>query len=309
MQQVVCESCQNTFPKNGMFLVVGRSLCESCANQFLAQRGAPLQKGEIVRQIDSTVCGRCKADTGVLHAHTVGELPVCDECYHTVYHRPFPLWVKWAAAGVLALAVVSMMVNGRFLLGFVEARRAMRAFQHGHIARAADLMQAAGEHIPEVGDFGDIGRLFRGLECLSGDRCDEAIPLLRGAATQFPPESDLWRLARNELLLAEGGAAFKAKDYDAFLAKQSDYLQQFPGNSWALASVASAHACKYAVTGEARHKQESLRYLEEATQGRSSAEIDDYRQRILHRLQTREIITGQEFHRRYPQGWTAEKKS
>ncbi len=139
---------------------------------------------------------------------------------------------------------------------------------------------------------------------LSEDQAAEAVPLLRQSMLRFPPE---WRREIEVVLLhAEGSAAFDAKDYDTFLAKQEEVLRRQPGDAMAVAAVASAHACKYATTGEARHKEQSLRYLEQATQRAPGPDAEEYRQRILHRLETREIITRAEFHRRFPQGWHPE---
>ena len=108
------------------------------------------------------------------------------------------------------------------------------------------------------------------------------------------------------LLQAEAGAAFDAKDYDTFLAKSMEVLKRHPNEPMALAAVASAYACKYAATGLDAHRQEALKYLDSAAQRGQGPELAEYRQRILHRLQTREIISREEFYRRFPLGWKPE---
>ena len=68
--------------------------------------------------------------------------------------------------------------------------------------------------------------------------------------------------------------------------------------------MASAYACKYAVTGDEQFKEESLKKLEEARSVAGNNEVfEEYQQRILHRLYTREIIKRDEFIKRFPNGW------
>ena len=304
MRHSVCEACGQSHPTSEMFTVFGRSLCETCGDQFLANRTGEVPRGAVTGQVDPTVCSRCKADVLERELPLLAGAPVCDSCQHELRHRPFPAWVKLSFAGLLGLAALSFLVNLRFFLGYVEMRRAVRAHHGGDIAVAAALMSAAAQHVPEAQYLKDVAAFYRGLELLSQDKAAEAVPLLRQGMARVPPEGR--REIEVVLLQAEAGAAFDAKDYDTFLAKQEEILRRQPGDAMALAGVASAHACKYATTGEASHKEQALRYLEQATQREPGAEAAEYRQRILHRLETREIITRAEFHRRFPQGWHPE---
>ena len=75
--------------------------------------------------------------------------------------------------------------------------------------------------------------------------------------------------------------------------------------------LASAYACKYAETQDDQYKVKSLLALERArslsgADAQLKAAHDEYAQRILHRLHTREIIDRDEFYQRYPNGWTKE---
>ncbi len=304
MRYSVCEACGQSHPANEMFTVFGRSLCEGCGDQFLANRTGEVPPGSVTAQVDPTVCARCKADALDRELPLLAGVPMCDACQHALRHRPFPAWVKLSFAGLLGLAVLSFVLNLRFFLGYLEMRRAFRAFQGGDIVAASDLMRAAAQHVPEAPYLKDVAAFYRGLELLSEDKSAEAVPLLRQGMLRVPPESR--REVEVVLLHAEAGAAFDAKDYDTFLAKQEEILRRQPGDGMALAGVASAHACKYATTGAASHKEQALRLLEQATQRTPGPEVAEYRQRILHRLKSREIITRAEFYRRFPQGWNPE---
>lgn len=66
--------------------------------------------------------------------------------------------------------------------------------------------------------------------------------------------------------------------------------------------MASALACKYAVTGDEAMKREALQVLDRAAGMRHENQepFDYYVRRIRHRLDTHEIITRAEFDRRFP---------
>jgi hypothetical protein len=108
-------------------------------------------------------------------------------------------------------------------------------------------------------------------------------------------------------IYAEIGAAFDRKDYDTMVAKSEEWVRRNPMDLRALAVVASACACKYAASGDESFKAKALEALAVAAAIRGVKEFDELRQRIQHRLQTREIITLQEFRRRFPNGWKAEE--
>jgi hypothetical protein len=58
----------------------------------------------------------------------------------------------------------------------------------------------------------------------------------------------------------DAGAAFERGDYDQFVSIQEQILRQNPTSSEAMASLASALACKYAKSGDAglRSRAEDL---------------------------------------------------
>jgi ATP-dependent Clp protease protease subunit len=80
-----------------------------------------------------------------------------------------------------------------------------------------------------------------------------------------------------------------------------------PDSLTAVCDIASALACKFAVTGDAAYRAQSLQYLKKAKGSFGSKEEDfaEYENRIQHRLATRKIITGKEFKEQFPNGWKA----
>ncbi len=108
-------------------------------------------------------------------------------------------------------------------------------------------------------------------------------------------------------LLAEAGIAFDAKDYDEFLKKEQALVKLLPTESHAVAGVASAYACKYAVTGDEKYRKESLKRLDQARKmaGPNNPEMQEYAERIEHRLDSRQILKREEYQKRFPSGYHA----
>jgi hypothetical protein len=307
MKQLVCEQCGQSRPMNETYRVFGRELCEECANRELQRypEGAATA-ADVQSHVDPTVCRNCGADGGIRELARVAGLPVCDDCEQHFRYRPFPMWIKLSLAGLLAFACVAFIHNWRFFAGYLEMRRAGKALSEGDITTAAALTASAAERVPEAKELRDLADCFNGMELLRQDRCADAVPLLQRCARRFPAGSHWHQMANDFLLTAEAGVAFDNKDYDGFLAKSTEILRRQPNEEMAKAGVASAYACKYAATGDEAHKREAMRYLEQATQQSKDPGIAEYRQRILFRLHSREIIDKQEYDRRFPQGWNPE---
>ena len=127
----------------------------------------------------------------------------------------------------------------------------------------------------------------------------EAARLMHEAASAYPEMSALAFAAESY----EEGVAFLKRDYDAFLAiAEKQWKQQnLPGTA---AAVASALACKYAVTADIAYRQRSEEMLEKArqlAQGNVDAlkGLDEFEERIHYRLQSRTIIGKQEYDRKF----------
>ena len=87
---------------------------------------------------------------------------------------------------------------------------------------------------------------------------------------------------------------------------------KYPDSPAYLPQVASAYACKFAVTGDEQFKLLSLNFLQKAKtlslQQGSLADFETYEDRILHRIETREIISADEFNKKFPNGWKIKKE-
>ena len=130
----------------------------------------------------------------------------------------------------------------------------------------------------------------------------EAAALMHEAASLYPEARGLAIAAET----SDEGTAFEAKDYDKFLAIAEKQWQEYPSAGMA-AAVASALACKYVVTGDAKYRQQSEEMLETArqqagTDPAAQKSFQEYAARIRYRLDSRQIIGKTEYDRRFRSG-------
>lgn len=133
----------------------------------------------------------------------------------------------------------------------------------------------------------------------------EAARLMHEAASLYPQMRNLQTAAQ----AYDAGVAFAKKDYDGFVAISAKLWKDEPVAGSA-AGLASALACKYAVTGDTSIRQQSEEMLAKAQQlaqgnPEDQKDLAEYLPRIRYRLDSREIITKQEYDRRFRSAKTA----
>ncbi len=299
MNHVRCDECGGEFPMNETVKYLSATLCHGCAEKALSGV-SEVPEGAVQLQVDPTVCRNCGFDSGSAPLETLVGLPVCGPCTQFFRHRPYPAWVKAAAVGLLGLVVFALLFNARFFRAHREMKAAARALAKPDMARAADLMESASKRVPESPDVKAMADFFRGLQLLQADQSAEALSYLERARPRIPPEFRIDEAVR----YARIGKCFDEEDYDGFLREASELAERHPGDTMALGQLASAYACKYADTGDDQFKQEALAALEKArAAARDDPEFKEYEDRILHRIETREILRREEFNKRYPNGW------
>jgi hypothetical protein len=288
---------------NDTVRVADHILCVPCCNQALADKAAP--RPALERQLDPTVCVNCRQDAGATELPKVAGLPVCASCETLFRNRPFPMWIKASLAAVLVLVVVSLVWNLRFFQAYVALKRFVACSQQGNVGGAAAQMSAASAYVPESPDLRSLATFFEGVDLLRQNKCAEALARLTQCRDKVPPAYGVETL----ILQAQGGAAFDAQDYDGFLEAAQLLDRQTPSHYFNKATLASALACKYAQTGDAGFRTRSLECLDQArTMSNGAPEFAEYETRIRHRLASGEIITSEEFHQRFPNGWTEKEE-
>jgi hypothetical protein len=299
MRHIDCSSCGESIALGQSFAIAGKNLCAPCGQKFLDAAQPPLTKSEVRQNVDPTVCALCGAD-GDVELGRIGPAPVCGPCEERRRNWPYPAWIKISAAVVLLLAVVSLVMNWRFMAGFVNARAAGRAIAQGDLQRATDLIERARDQVPENKQFRVEADMFRGLLLLKQGKEAEALPYLE-RSVQFANDPRLHRAHRH----AKMSVAFDEKNYDLMLSTARAEAAALPNDPLALYAVASACACKFAAEGLDEFKQQALESIAkgDAAGGQQQPDSAAFRQRILYRIHAREIIDGEEFDKRFPQGW------
>lgn len=339
MRTNTCQACGKTLPVNDTFTVFGRTLCKECAEASLAGKTEDqVPEGAVHRNFDPTVCSQCGRDYGQKELATVAGLPACPGCRNKFVYRPFPVWVQISLAAVLLLAGIEMARNWRLFQAYIEIPRAHKAMEEGDIEKASALFASAAAHVPESHELATEEMFCRGLCLMRKGNYTQAQDVMLKCRTRLPAQDqsalDTWlaicraqeAMQRKDYAQArqivsgmhragkvgtvidelldgiEIAIAFDAKDYDKFLAIARKTESQAPADAQSAAQVASALACKYAVTGQETFKQECMNQLAKARElSKENAAFKEYEERILYRLKTREIIEKEEYDRRFRQ--------
>jgi len=303
MIQCKCEQCGREFPMNQTLRLAGRVLCDACCEKALETSETP-QK-DLERQFDPTICANCQKDNGTDELATLAGAPVCQTCETFFRNRPFPTWTKLALAAVVALVVVSFLFNMRFFRAYGAVRGAFVSYAQGDVNDASSRMASAAACVPECEDICVMADYMEGVALLAQDKPADALATFRRCRDKLPAEYqvDLY------MLHCEANAAFNAQNYDAFVVAAQKLAHKAPDVHSNQAMVASALACKYAETGDTAFRRQALDWLDRArTLANGDPAFAEYEQRILHRIHSRQIIRAEEFHRRFPDGWTPQEE-
>jgi hypothetical protein len=208
---------------------------------------------------------------------------------------------------MFALVVCTLVWNMRFIQAYVEMKSSFRAFIRHDPEKAIELMNSASKHVPENSELRGMVVFYQGVLFLQQDKSAEALAAFNSCRSLLQGKID--KTLDRFTLSAAISVAFDSKDYDRFLALSIKNYNENPDDAHTCAQVASAYACKFAVTGDEQFREKSLKTLETArTLSRTDPSFKEYEQRILHRLYSREIIKRKEFLKRFPNGWKEPQK-
>lgn len=344
MQRATCSICGNQGSVQTMLGVDQKLVCGPCAEKRATEAAAAGHSLRFVRMIDRTICAKCQADYGSTELPLVGGQPFCASCSQPLYAYPYPAWLKYSLVGLLLFLGVALWRGipyfkaGRHL---VLAERAMDRKDYkqaraqfaevlkvgptdqkvillgakanllaGDAAGAETFLRLRKEY--ETDDlFNEVNGLWKRAEgaykkaanaatLIESHQEQEAARVLHEAASEYPESPGLAAAA----LSLDAGAAFERNDYDGFLQLSRDALKVNPEDPTAVEEVASALACKYAVTGSPEFRSQAEQALAQAQAltlqaPDGKARFEEYAERIRYRLKTREIIDTDEYNRRF----------
>jgi hypothetical protein len=286
-------------------LANGATLCQACCEKAGGQAADPASF-KPVRQTDPTLCQRCGRDTPAT-LPTVAGFSLCPACEALVRDYPFPKWAKLAAVALAVLVGAAAVWNMRYVQAYREMRASLRALSAGDMALADQQAHRAFERVPESADLTGLVAFFDGIRCLSAERYDEAAYRFKKADDVLPAVFGTKKL----IVQAQTGEAFVKKDFDTYLDLATKASKKWPEDPAWKTAIASAQACKYAATGTPLFREQALLTFQQARAlaPQDDAGLAEYEQRLQHRLETREIISRQEFLRRFPNGWNKDKEA
>ena len=131
---------------------------------------------------------------------------------------------------------------------------------------------------------------------------EEAARSMHEAAALYPELPDL----ADAIGAYDAAVAFEQKDYDRFLDIAEKGWEGHSQSSGYVGMLASALACKYAVTGDPAYRKRSDEMLDrgrrlEDSSPQAKESEKEFEERIRYRLQSRRIIDTDEYNRRFRQ--------
>ncbi|MBE0537170.1 MAG: hypothetical protein IH624_16025 [Phycisphaerae bacterium] len=295
MRKQTCDLCGHSFGLNELLSAFNETLCGKCADGRLENvDSATITDKTVFRLTDPTICARCTADNGDVPFESTLEMPLCDRCSEQIRHYPFPLWIKAACVGLVIVVVWTLAANARFFKARILMDRSLKlAFQQGEIPLAAEQMYTAANLVPESQELATLSSFLSGVVAMQQEKWGDAVRCFE-QCRDLPPQFQLDMMMSR----AQIAVAFDNKDYGEFLRLSLDLLAQLPGNPTAIAQAGSAHACMYAAEGRPEDRQKALDFLaraEEINRQDPDPTFDEYRERIIHRIETRQIITAEAY--------------
>ncbi len=340
MQFGKCDKCGLQHPlKELRAVTVGLQQfvrCDLCISEIATA-------GQVAQLVDPTVCSRCQLDNGSAELPTSSGIPFCPSCLEVMRNRPYPQWLQLSFYGLLVLLVAGLVHERRYFAverDLIRAERLVVKKKYGEaiplLAEALRIAPSSQKVIllaakayllngqPQQGievtggrkDYDDndaykevasiLKRVDKALE--QAEKADqlgkdgneaEALKLMQEAANLYPEQP---QLAVNVDVLS-AAVAFDAKDYDRFLALSEKTANRASSDPNGAALLASALACKYAVTSDAAFRERAEQALDRARilskSTEQQAEFKEYAERIEYRLRTKVIIDKKEYDRRF----------
>jgi hypothetical protein len=138
------------------------------------------------------------------------------------------------------------------------------------------------------------------IKLYEAEKHQEASRAIHEAAALLPEDPNL----AVGVDVVDSALPFERKDYDTFLAITEKGWKKHPESSDVAGMLASALACKYAVTGDPAFRARAEEMLEKARQLAASypearQRYKEYEERIRYRLKSKQIIDRKEYDRRF----------
>jgi hypothetical protein len=301
MKKVICSVCNEPDkPMDDTIKIEGHIFCVSCFDKHFSDE-SKLEGKLIEKDHDPTICCQCLKDFGDKELDMISIYPVCEDCKIEIKNKTFPTWVKAFLAAVVLITITGFIWNWKYYTAYKNLDHLNEVVEAGDMSAAAALMTETSELVPQVEDFKALAAYYRGIEFLNQDESEKALLEFNICRVQLPEDfgaESLWQQAKI-------GVCFDNQDYNGFLKACMTLLESNEGQPLMLTAVASAYACLFVDEGTEIYKDQAEAYLENAKMiDDSTEEMKNYYDRVEHRIQSKTIITSEEFEKKFPNGWT-----
>jgi hypothetical protein len=300
MHYITCSYCHKSDVQlNKSIKIDEKPYCSDCISAVFTED--ELKSKRIEKEFDPTVCFSCGKDFDDTILNRISDYPVCLACEQSIKNKAFPKWVKAFFIGVLTLVAFSFFSNYRFIEAYSNLKKSSRALEEKDYKTAADEFKSAHDNIPEINEIGALASFYNGINLLNDDKSTEALAEFIACKDFVPRDLQI----ENYITQAEMGSGFDTKNYHLFLnaAKKNLQIDTTIAMSWA--GVASAYACLYGSS-----KTDSIKVFYDYYLGKSlslndtTKEFSNYINRLRYRFATGDILTKEEFDKKFPYGTT-----
>ena len=302
MNLITCAGCNTAYSEEQIVQKNNNSYCSACAENLSGELPAIAISQNVDTSVPDSTCAFCKQNFGYSELTKLGAFPICESCNVNLNKQIFPLWVKGFFISVLVLVLFSGFWNWRFFAAYKELKLANKSFAAGKTAEAAKTMQEASNNVSEVQILADLAHYYTGVDYMLKDKATLALKEFNKCSESLPVDFRL-----NEVKMQAGmSVSYDRGDYQGFLKSAKEFLRSDTSLSDSWGSVASAYACLYAKNGIDSLRALSLANLKRARAiDDTSAEAKNYAGRILYRLDSRQIISKEQFDKIFPKGYTS----
>lgn len=304
LDPTVCSKCRTDYGSSELPLVGGAPFCSTC-REALYSRTLP-------KWLNATMAGLLALlAVSLIHGakffRTEKSLILAERLIDKhQYAAAVPL-----LEGVLPSApgcekCILLLAKSEMLIGNpASAYKALQSHQNGRFekSRLASEVETISNRVAA-----SYTKYKDAVDLENRHQWEAAARKMREAANGYPEQKELAYAAES----MEEGVPFEKKDYDGFLQLTEAHWTNGPQDYLRAGALASALACKYAVTGDPQFLTRSEEMLDK---GRALARTPDeikrfteYEERIRYRLKSREIIDTDVYNQRFRPQLAKEKQ-
>ena len=266
-----CRLCGKVKPVNETFTLLGQVFCRFCIKRELeARRGRIIEPGDVVQNVDATVCHWCRSDFGNQTLPGLGGFPTCGPCERSARNRTFPRWIKALFALLVGLAVTSLVRDSRFITAAFYSFQATRAYREGRFDDAAAKMLQAAAYVPDSPIYDYKKSHYLAAQLVRENRPEEALPLLEKC--RFQRDDGLTRRrfvhanpeVPNLELIALALQAFDRREWSKMVSAANQLVSSSDRHADNEYCAAFAYASRHRAQGNRDDRKAAEYHLQEA---------------------------------------------